>query len=211
MAGSESDQPRKPEEFSGGQIVERNSQRLITRIRDNNRDTRYVYDGGKMVEKVQTLGMGSIDLGFVTSYFYQPTGTGREMIMEVTGTKVDRDKTPVPAAGFEYAAIWIPIQSSEARLEFAHLEDGRVDSKPVVLDAYRREYELMRGPVVDLETGEDFLAEGEAAIVFSGNGSTSHFDAVGTESVLPTLPHLRKDSPADAFIKKHFPKRIPWS
>ncbi len=211
MTRLESDHPRHQAENEGKQIIERNSQGLITRIQENTNETKYVYLKERLLEKVKNVGVGNMDLRFFTSYFYQTTESGREMVIEVTGTKINKDKRSLPIS-FDYAAVWIPAESDKAYVDLVNRSDGKIKSSPVVRDAYRKEYRLVHGPVVSIEADEEvliLLEKEESALMPDFMNKTSYFDSEGQETEIDLFDD--GDSAHTAFIKEHFPQKIPWS
>lgn len=211
MTRLESDHPRHQAENEGKQIIERNSQGLITRIQENTNETKYMYLKDRLMEKVKNVGVGNMDLRFITSYFYQTTESGREMVIEVTGTKINKDKRSLPIS-FDYAAVWIPVESDKAYVDLVNRSDGKIKSSPVVRDAYRKEYRLVHGPVVSIEEDEEvqiLLGKEESALMPDFINRASYFDSEGREIEIDLSEEV--DISHKAFIEEHFPKKIRWS
>ncbi|HVT01115.1 MAG TPA: hypothetical protein VHE53_02660 [Patescibacteria group bacterium] len=198
----------QPEDQSGSQnkqVVERDANGSIVRIIGGARDVRYTHLNGKLLEMVQAIEMTSLNLGFVSSFFYRTTETGRSMVLELTGSDMSRDSKRLPI-GFTFADVWIPVQLVEARPELLEESGGRVGVRPRVRDAYRQSYRLMRGPVFDMDTNSNFLEDGELAIV--PDNDVSYFDEKGEEKYINLYDE--EDSEHTAFVNEHFPKKIPW-
>lgn len=210
MAMHEFDQPRQDTENADEQIIERNSQGLVTRIKENTTEIRFVYLGDKLLERVQSTSIGDYELKFATSYFHKTTETGREMVLEIAGAGVNRDSKTLPI-NFTYAAVWIPASSDEARIGVVNENDRKVKANPVVCDAYRRECRLIQGPVTSLEAGEVTLLLGqeESALMPESYDRVSYYDPDGQEIELDL--DNESDNSHKLFIEEHFPQQIPWS